>query len=304
MVKVDLSIIILNYNTKDFLIRCLQSIKEADLVGIEIEIIVVDNASTDKSVEEIRNSKYEIRNLKIIQNKQNLGFSRGNNVGVRYAKGRYVLFLNPDTMVSKDSLKVAYEYMEEHPDVGVSGVRLELADGTLDDACHRGFPTPWNSLTHFFGLEKAFPKSRIFARYSLGWLIDSKEPHEVDSISGAFFFVRREAARQVAWWDEDFFWYGEDLDFCYRLKLKGWKIIYIPSIKVLHFRGVSSGIKAHSRRISTADSKTRQRAAAASVEAMRIFYRKHYINKYPFFVNFLVFAGMGILEKWRVRRVA
>lgn len=317
MVKVDLSIIILNYNTRDFLQGSLQSIEEADLVGIGIEIIIVDNASTDGSLEAIGSFQFPIPNLQLIKNKENLGFSRGNNVGVRYARGRYVLFLNPDTVVSKDSLKVAYEYMEEHPDVGVCGVRLELADGTLDDACHRGFPTPWNSLTHFLGLDEAFPKSRIFSRYTLGWLIDSKEPHEVDSISGAFFFLRRKAAEQVAclparqgWWDEDFFWYGEDLDFCYRLKEKslsagrqGWKVVFLPWVKVLHFRGVASGIKGHSKEISTATFETKIKSAKASVEAMRIFYKKHYLDKYPLFVNWLVLLAMNFLEKWRVWRV-
>ena len=304
MVKVDLSIIILNYNTKDFLVRCLQSIEAADLSGIETEVLVVDNNSADGSVEEVKNLKLKIKSysskFKIIENSKNLGFSRGNNVGVKYARGRYVLFLNPDTVVSKDSLKVAYKFMEEHKEVGACTVRLELADGTLDDASHRGFPTPLNSLTHFLGLERVFPKSRIFARYTKGWLIDSKDPREIDSISGAFFFVRGQVGKELGWWDEDFFMFGEDLDFCYRLKLNGWQIVFIPWAKVLHFRGVASGIKGHSQGISTASSETRIKSARASTQAMRIFYKKHYMREYPKIVGLLVFLVIDVLEKWRV----
>lgn len=305
MKKIDLSIVILNYNTKDFLLDCLQSIKEADLDGISTEIIVVDNASTDGSVETARESIKSITSTTgitglAIENKKNLGFAAGNNVGVKKTSGRYVLFLNPDTVLSKDAIKEIFDFMERHRDVAVASPKLELPTGQLDEASHRGFPTPWNAFCHFSGLRKLFSRSKFFAGYTMGWLLDKKEPHEVDSVSGAFFFVRRKAGEEVSWWDEDYFWYGDELDFCYRLKEKRWKIFFLPQIKVLHYRGVASGIKGHSKEISTATRETRLRSARASIQAMRIFYKKHYMNEYPFFVTWLVFAGMWLLENLRV----
>ncbi len=308
--KVDLSIVILNYNTKDFLLECLQSIKESDLSGINTEVIVVDNASSDGSIAKIKNYSPQgdsriskIKNFSAVFNKRNVGFSAGNNIGLKYTTGNYVLFLNPDTVLPKNALKMIYEFMERHKDVGVASPRLELADGTLDEASHRGFPTPWNAFCHFAGLRKLFPKSRIVAGYTMGWLLDDKEPHEVNSVSGAFFFVRRKAGEEVSWWDEDYFWYGDELDFCYRLKEKGWKVIFVPGFSVLHYRGVASGIKGHSRTISTATQETRVRAAYASTEAMRIFYKKHYAGKYPKVVMGLVLFGITVLEKIRTTKV-
>ncbi|MBI2268262.1 MAG: glycosyltransferase family 2 protein [Candidatus Blackburnbacteria bacterium] len=306
MVKVDLSIVILNYNSEDFLVGCIQSIREADMKGIVYEIIVVDNASTDGSLEEIRSTKFEIRNkfkIQIIQNEENLGFAKGNNVGVNKASGRYVLFLNPDTVVSKDAIKTVFKFMEDNSDVGVATARLELADGKLDESSHRGFPTPWNAFSYFSGLEHLFPRNKLFAGYTQGWLIGKKAPHEVDSIGGAFFFVRRKAAEEVGWWDEDYLWYGEDIDFSYKLKKMGWKVVFIPQVKVLHYRGVSSGIKKHSRGISTASKETKILAARASTQAMRIFYNKHYVGAYPRPLTWFVLQGIRILEQVRLVKV-
>lgn len=306
MIRPDLSIIILNYNTKDFLLECLQSIKEADLGGITTEVIVVDNASDDGSTKALKNFRFSIFHFQLIENKKNLGFAAGNNVGVKKASGRYVLFLNPDTVLSKDAIKEIFDFMEAHKDAAVATPKLELPNRQLDEASHRGFPTPWNAFCHFSGLRKIFPKSRIFSGYTLGWLLNKKEPHEVDSVSGAFFFVRREVAEEVArlparqgWWDEDYFWYGDELDFCYRLKEKGWKIFFLPQVKVLHYRGVASGIKGHTKEISTATRETRIRAARASIEAMRIFYEKHYKDKYSWIITRLVLLGIKILSLTR-----
>lgn len=304
MANLDLSIIILNYNTKEFLLGCLASILKADLKGIKTEIIVVDNASTDGSAPAARELLERFKKVKsyVIENKENLGFAAGNNVGVHICSGRYVLFLNPDIVLSKNSMSVVYGYMEKNPDVGVSSPRLELPDGNLDEASHRGFPTPWNAFCYFSGLFKIFPKSKLFAGYTKGWMLGSKEPHEVDSVVGAFFFVKREAAEEVGWWDEDFFWYGDELDFCFRLKERGWKVVFIPEAAVLHYKGVASGIKGHSKKISTATKETKIRSARASINAMRIFYRKHYLNKYPRVLTIFVFLGMNILEQLRVFR--
>jgi GT2 family glycosyltransferase len=299
----DLSIIILNYNAKDYVKKCIESVLSSDLKNIKNEIIVIDNNSTDGSKDDLSKLQKKLK-FQLILNKDNSGFSKGNNIGAKKSQGKYILFLNPDTFVSKNSLKEIYSFMEDNPEVGVSCPRLDLPDGTLTSASHRGFPTPWNALSHFSGLSTLFPTSKYFSGYTKGWLLEDKKPHEVDAISGGFFFVRRKAAEEVGWWDEDYFMYGEDIDFCYMLKQKGWKVMFLPQISVLHYHGVSSGIKTHSKEISTADRETRLRAAKASSEAMKIFYSKHYKDKYPKMLNWMVLAGISALQSYRLAKHA
>lgn len=277
-----LSVVIVSYNTKEFLKECLLSIADSQLTAIEI--IVVDNASEDGTVEEVQSNNVK---LKIIQNEKNLGYAKANNIGVREAKGDYILFLNPDTLVNKDAIKKMVAFISNHKDVGAVTCRVNLPNGNLDDSCHRGFPTPWNAFCYFSGLSRIFPRSRIFAGYSLGWM-DLSKTHEIDSCAGAFMIVRRKAGEEINWWDEDFFWYGEDLDFCYRLKEKGWKIYFVPGASILHYKGISGGIKGHSKHLSTATRETKTRAINARFEAMELFYKKHYENKYPSFVTWFV----------------
>ncbi|MGB9911188.1 MAG: glycosyltransferase family 2 protein [Microgenomates group bacterium] len=299
--KIDLSIIILNYNSGEFLENCLNSVFSSEKNGFNYEVIVVDNASTDNSIKKIE--KFKFKGLIIIKNKKNLGFSAGNNIGVKKAKGRYLLFLNPDTLVKKNTFKEMIKFMDDHPEVGVATCRVELPNGKMDEACHRGFPTPWNAFCHFSGLEKLFPKSRIFSGYILGWK-PLNEAHEIDAGAGAFLIVRREAGEKINWWDEDYFWYGEDLDFCYRIKKLGWKIYYFPKVKIIHFKGITSGIRKESQKISLANKETKIKAIKASTSAMRIFYRKHYLNKYPRFITWLVLKGIDILEKIRLKKLS
>ena len=293
MGKTDLSIIIVSYNTKNFLRRCLESLSPNK------EIIVVDNGSVDGSVEMV--SK-DFPQLKLIKNKKNLGFAKANNLAIKKASGRYILFLNPDTVVQKNTLKTMVKFMEENPQVGAATCRVELPNGQLDQACHRGFPTAWNAFCYFSGLGKLFPKSKIFAGYSLTCLPLDKT-HEIDASAGAFLIVRREIGESLNWFDEDYFWYGEDLDFCYRLKQKGWKIMFVPTTKIIHWKGAASGIKKHSQKISSAKKQTRIKATKASIEVMRIFFKKHYQNKYPRFVYWLVMLGIKLLEKIRLSRI-
>lgn len=291
----DLSVIILNYNTKDLLRDCLKSV----ISDKRIEIIVVDNASTDGSAEMV---KKEFPQVKLIVSKKNLGFAAGNNLGIPQAKGRYVLFLNPDTIVMPNTFKEMIKFMDKHPKVSAATCRIELPSGKLDQACHRGFPTPWNAFCHFFGLEKIFPKSRLFAGYSLSYLPLDKI-HEIDSGVGAFLMVRRKAGEEINWWDEDYYWYGEDLDFCYRLKQKGWQIMFVPTVKIIHYKGAASGIKKHSQKISTATKETKLRSAKASTQVMRVFYQKHYQQKYPKIVDWLVMRGIDLIEKARIAKI-
>lgn len=297
--RLDLSIIILNYNTKDLLRDCLKSVQRAKKNGFSWQVAVVDNASSDDSVAMV---KKEFPEIKLIASQKNLGFSAGNNLALSWAKGRYLLFLNPDTRVFSQTFSAMLKFMESHPQVGAATCRVELPNGQLDDACHRGFPTPWNALTFFTGLAKIFPQSRLFAGYTLGFLPKNKT-HEIDAACGAFFIVRRKAGDEVGWWDEDYFWYGEDIDFCYRLKEKGWQIFFVPQTKIIHYKGAASGLKKQVKKVATATKETRLRSAQFSTKVMRTFYQKHYQDKYPQWVTWLVFRGIDLLEKIRLLKV-
>lgn len=286
----DLSIIVISYNTKDILEGCLASIFAHPPKHFSYEIIVVDNNSTDDSVKAIQDYKSK---LQIIQNKENLGFSKANNIGVKKSKGKYILFLNSDTVVHKNTLDVMLSFMEKNKDVGVATCKVIMPNGVVDDASHRGFPTPWNAFCHFSGLAMVFPRSRIFSGYSLGWE-DISKIHEIDACAGAFMLVRRDVGDTIGWWDEDYFWYGDDLDFCYRVKEKGWKVYYVPSVYILHYKGVSGGIKDISGHLTSADKETKTRSTLARFEAMKIFYKKHYMSRYPKIVTWFVMQGIGI----------
>lgn len=289
----DVSIIIVNYNAGDFLRKCLESIETNVSDEISYEVIVVDNRSTDRSIDEIKNEKIIKKKLTIVENKENLGFSKANNIGIKRSSGRYILFLNPDTVVFKDTLERLIDFMDKTPDAGASTCFLELPSGKLDDGAHRGFPTPWNSFTYFSGLAKLFPKSMFFNGYNMAWK-DLDKIHTVDAIVGAFMLVRREAGEQIGWWDEDYFFYGEDLEFCFQLHEKGWKIYFVPDVKTMHYKGVTSGIKKTSENISTANIATKKRATDARFNAMRIFYKKHYEKKYPKLISVLILLGVTI----------
>lgn len=291
----DISIIIVNYNTKGFIKRCISSIVE-NVKNVSYEIIVVDNASSDGSPSEILKIKNKISNIKTILNKKNLGFSKANNQGIKISKeSKYVLFLNPDTVVQNQTIEYMLKFMDTHKDVGAATCKLVMLNGQIDDASHRGFPTPWNAFCHFTGLSRIFPKSRIFAGYNLGWM-DLEKTHEIDALAGAFMLVRRKAGEEAKWWDEDYFFYGEDIDFCYMLKQLGWKIYYVPDVFVTHYKGVSGGIKSVSKNITTASEETKKRATKWRFNAMRIFYNKHYKDKYPWIINHLVSIGISIRE--------
>lgn len=289
----DLSIIIVSYNTKNFLYSCLQSVYENLSKNLKFEVIIVDNASSDGSVEMV---KKQFEKVTLVKNQENLGFAKANNLGIEKAHGRYLLFLNSDTILHKNTIETIISFMEKNNDAGATTCRINLPDGKMDDACHRGFPTPWNAFCHFSGLSRVFPKSKIFAGYSLGWM-DLTKIHEIDACCGAFMIVKRESGEGVNWWNESYFWYGEDLDFCYRLKGKGWKIYFLPTVSILHYKGVSGGIKNSSKKLTTADEETKKLATKARFDAMRIFYKNNYLNKYPKLLTWLIFKGISLKEK-------
>ncbi len=253
----DLSIIIVNYNVKEFLQNLLHSIiKSAE--GISYEIIIVDNASNDGSVEFI-GEKFPQINL--IANSTNLGFGKANNQALALAKGKYLLLLNPDTLLREDTLQKMINFFETTPDAGIAGCKILNPDGTLQLACRRSFPGPWTSFCKVTGLSSLFSRSRIFARYNLTYL-DENQTYEVDAISGSFMMIRKEVYEKIGGFDEQFFMYGEDLDLCYRIQKSGYKVYYVHTTQIIHYKGEST------KRSSLDETKI-------FYEAMNLFVKKH-----------------------------
>lgn len=299
MKKIDLSIIVVSFNTSRLTVACLQSIF-AHSGGISFEVIVVDNNSKDNSLQEIEKLKKSLGSkgglITLIANKENSGFSRANNIGIKKSSGRYVLFLNSDTVVPEETLPHMVAFMDTRPDAGAATCFVRLVSGQLDDAAHRGFPTPWNALCHFSGLSKLFPHSMLFNGYHMAWR-DLTKIHEIDALAGAFMIVRREAGEQVGWWDEDYFFYGEDIDFCYMLRQKNWRIYFIPEVEILHLKGASSGIKKDSQDVTTASLETKRWVTNQRFNAMKTFYKKHYMALYPAFLTWVVLKAIDLKMK-------
>lgn len=290
-----LSIIIVNFNTIVLLQDCLDSLYQnyqKELQSGQFEIIVIDNASSQSVSSNLK--KYA--NLKLIVNKTNVGFAKANNLGIKRSSGEYILLLNPDTIVYADTLTRVLTYINSHPNVGIVTCKVTLPDGSVDDASHRGFPTPWRALMHFSGLGQVFKTSEFFNGYHLGYK-DLDKMHEIDACAGAFLMLRRSVGEKVNWLDEDYFWYGDDLDLCYRVKQAGYKIVFIPDVSIMHYKGAASGIKKHSLHVSRASGETKKLATQARFEVMRIFYRKHYQKMYPGWLTRLVFLGINIKQK-------
>ena len=294
----SLSVIIVSYNTKDLLFSCLTSIAKAVHPKNGLEIIVVDNASKDGSGELIAN---EFPQVVLIKNNENLGFAKANNQGAKKARGKYLLFLNSDTIVKRYSLVKPLKFLKNHPKVGAITIKLNLADGQVDLDNHRGFPTPWASFCHFSGLSGLFPRSTFFNSYHLG----QKKLNRIHSIpvaAGSFLMMPQKVFNAIGAWDEAYYFYGEDIDLCYRINAAGYKIIYYPIVTAIHHKGASSGIRKESRSLSKADKKTKIKVAEASVEAMKIFYRKFYTQKYPKAVTWLILSGISIKGWFRVAK--
>lgn len=294
-----LSIIIVSYNVKELLDKALSSVKKA-AKNIEHEIYVVDNNSQDNSAELVR-GKYPQVNL--IANKQNLGFSKANNQALKVAKGKYLLILNPDTELLPDTLTKMLDFMERSPkEIAAATCKIELPDGSLDRDSRRSFPTPTRAFYHFIGLSKAFKGSKIFDSYYMGYISPSIET-EVDAIVGAFMLIKHQILKEVGLFDEDYFFYGEDLDLCFRIKQKGYKIIYTPITKIIHHKGASSGIKKHSAEISKAPIESRKRAIIESTHAMELFYKKHFKSKYPLFITILILMAIELVKYLRLAKI-
>jgi len=286
-----LSIIIVNYNTREFLKKCLDNLSD---IYAPLEIIVVDNGSTDGSAEMVKTHFPDV----ILIETENNGLAVGSNLGLQEATGDYILYLGTDAFPKKEVISGMLSYLEANLAVGIATPALLLEDGTLDMDAHRGFPTPWAALTHFSKLNKLFPKSKLFNQYFLGYL-DFTKPHEIDLCISHFMLVRRCVFDDVDGWDADFFVYGEDVDFCYRVKQAGWKIMYLPQFEVLHLKGVSVGIRKETKTTNVASAVTKQHMRVHTTRAMKLFYEKHYVQIYPRLVTTAVLCGISLLEKMR-----
>ena len=271
-----LSIIIVNYNVKDFLNQALDSLQKATS-DLEVEVFVVDNASRDGSVNMVKSS---FPNVRLIENKKNIGFAGANNQAISQAIGKYLLFMNPDTIVQEDTLQTMIQFFSEHEDAGMVGCKIINPDGSLQLACRRSIPTPWIAFTKLVGLAALFPKSKLFGKYNLTY-IDPDKISTVDAVSGSFMMVRREVLNQVGSFDDQFFMYGEDLDICYRIKQAGWKIYYVPYTEIIHFKGEST------KTVPTLKS------IRDFYTAMHIFVDKHYNNRSKKFLpQWLLITGI------------
>lgn len=293
-----LSVIIVSYNTEELLKSCLESVSKA-LKNIEGEIFVVDNNSHDDTVKMVRE---RFPKVTLIVNKKNLGFSKANNQALKKAKGKYFLILNPDTEVLPDTFQKMINFMERNKKTAVATCRVELPDGNLDKDCRRHFPTPPRALSHFLSLDKLFKGSKTFDSYYMGYIPDNVE-HEVDACVGAFMIVRSSAAKKVGLFDEDFFFYGEDLNWCYRFKEAGYKIFYTPRTKIIHYKGASSGIKKSSMHLTKATRASKEKAVRESTRAMRLFYQKHFNDKYSPVVTFLILIAITLVEYLRILKI-
>jgi GT2 family glycosyltransferase len=231
----DLSIVIVNYNVKYFLEQCLYSVRQA-IAGIQAEVFVVDNNSVDGSVAEI---KTKFPWVHLIENRENLGFSRANNQAIRLAKGNYILLLNPDTVVEEVTFRKCIDFMESHPDAGAVGVKMIDGKGAFLPESKRSLPTPMVSFYKMFGFSSLFPRSRRFGKYHLGYL-DPEETHEVEVLAGAFIFLRKEVLDRTGLLDETFFMYGEDIDLSYRITRTGYRNYYYPGTTIIHYKGEST----------------------------------------------------------------
>ncbi len=283
MSEVDLSIVILNFNTKELLHDCLVSLKKVDGEA-NFEVIVSDNGSEDGSQGMI---KKDFPHVVLVENNKNLGFAAGNNAAKSAAKGEFVLFLNSDTVVPEGTIKKSLEYIRREPNIGAVSCKTVLPNGQLDHDARRSFPTPWVAFTHFSHLDRVFPKSHLFSKYWYGYIPDYVT-HDIDVLQGAFCLTRKKILDDIGWFDEDYFLDGEDVDLCWRIKEKGFRIVYYPEVSILH---VKKGTK---RKIKS------RKNVVAGVDAMEIFYRKRLWKRYPLIINLKMIAFIKFMKLIRI----
>ncbi|MEP7166970.1 MAG: glycosyltransferase family 2 protein [Candidatus Woesebacteria bacterium] len=282
-----ITIIILNFNTKDLTVRAIESC--LSLSYPNIDVVVVDNASSDDSVSAFKSLQKKDTRLHVIASETNVGFAGGNNLALREVDSDYVMLLNSDAyFAAKSDLETALDFMDQYKDIGMLSPYVTLGSGKIDPACHRGFPSPWNAWSYFLGLEKytrSIPGlNRLFGGYHQTWK-NLNVIHDIDACTGAAMILRREAIEEIGLLDEQFFMYGEDLDWCFRLKEEEWRIVFFPHLHVIHDKH-SSGLK-----------KKHEKSKDAFYEAMKLFYKKHDLG--PPWMENLVLVGIHVLSKIR-----
>jgi len=281
----DLSVIIVNYNVKEFLEQCLYSVKKASK-GFEVETFVVDNNSADGSIEMLNKL---FPNINLIVNKTNVGFGTACNQAIKVSKGKHILLLNPDTIVSENSFKVCIDFIAKTKNAGAIGVKMINGKGKFLAESKRSLPTPSSAFYKIFGLSSIFPKSKLFGKYQLKYL-DKNKTHQVEVISGAFMFIKKETLDNSGLFDEHFFMYGEDIDLSYRIIKSGYKNYYLPTTTIIHFKGEST-------------KKASLKYVKIFYDAMIIFAKKHYkgkkLNIYVFLIQLAIYfrAGISIFKR-------
>ena len=270
--------------------QCLNSVLKATK-NIDAEVFVVDNNSIDGSVDMV---KEKFPNVILFDNQENLGFSKANNQAMRESKGEYILLLNPDTVVEEDTFQKCIEFMDDHPDAGGLGVRMIDGKGKFLPESKRGLPTPSVAFYKIFGLSRLFPKSKQFGKYHLGYL-DEFETNEIEILSGAYMFMRKEALEKIGLLDEAFFMYGEDIDLSYRITEGGYKNYYLPEAQIIHYKGEST-------------KKSSINYVFVFYRAMVIFAQKHFSQKnaklFSFFINMAIYfrAGLALFSRF-IKRI-
>jgi GT2 family glycosyltransferase len=282
----DLSVVIVNYNVKYFLEQCLHSVRKA-MEGLETEVFVVDNNSVDGSCSHIRE---RFPWVQLIENRENVGFSKANNQAVRTSTGKYVLLLNPDTVVEEDTFRKCFHFMETHADAGALGVKMIDGSGHFLPESKRAFPTPWVAFYKIFGLSRLFPRSKKFGKYHLGYL-PQDATSRIEVLAGAFMFLRRETLNKVGLLDEDYFMYGEDIDLSYRIIQGGYNNYYFPETTIIHYKGEST-------------KKGSLNYVLVFYNAMIIFARKHFSTRnaryYTLVINLAIYlrASMAVSRRF------
>ena len=279
----DLSIIIVNYRTYDLTKQTIESVISKNH-PFSYKIYIVDNASMDGSLEKLEkdfSEEKKIGLIKFIVSKENKGFAYANNLALKQISAEHVLLLNSDTIVIDDCLEKCIEYLDSHPKTGALGCKVILPDGKLDKACRRSFPDVKVSFYRMSGLSRLFPNSKRFGKYNLCYL-DEDQTYPIDCLVGAFMMIKSSVIQEIGILDETFFMYGEDIDFCYRIKEAGWQIIYNGSAKIIHYKGSSS-------------QKQKSKLIYEFYRAMYIFYNKHYKKNHTLPVTIITYAGIGLI---------
>ena len=289
--KYDLSVVIVNYNVVFFLEQCLNSVFAASK-NLNVQIFVVDNNSVDGSINML---KENFSSVVLIENKENVGFSKANNQAIKRANSPYVLLLNPDTVIEEDTFDKCIDFMNSNTDCGGLGLRMLDGKGNFLPESKRAFPSPSVAFYKIFGLSYLFPKSQKFGRYHLGFLSEF-EVNEVDVLSGAFMLLRTLTLEKVGLLDEQFFMYGEDIDLSYRIKLGGYKNYYFPETKIIHYKGEST-------------KKSSVNYVFVFYKAMILFAKKHFSNKnanlFSFAINLAIYmrASLSLINRF-VKKIA